>query len=146
MKIEKTKDGFKQIDWFYLYNLYKVKNPDVDSITYKKVIACFFDIYFSELYFLRKPKYFFLSGMIRKAKGRKFYSYKTEKVQRHYGINLIWYNRPSLSWFANVKMMKTTSTLSVLQSIEQAWRKKNDVELLPSLSSLIQSLKLYKND
>lgn len=114
---------------------------------YSSIIRSFFLSYFKKFYFTPQDIYFPLSGYLRKAKGKNYA--KTE-----HGFNIgrsllwIWYQRPSLAFFAHVRLKKTTGGSGVISKLDNQYKETCDIEMLPginyALKSITESNKLFK--
>lgn len=122
---------------------YKIKTSkrkiEVEEKLHKEVIMKYFDIYFKELYFVDKPKYFFLSGKVEKGQTKKYFHYKMNQIQESVGIGLVWFERPSLSYLTNVMMRKAMSPLHRLKKLEVMYRKYNDPNSLKLTKEILES-------
>ena len=158
---------YELLDWRYFYRLFeslklkfdknvhfhfdiktrKQKIP-VTKELYKQVIDAYFNVYFNELYYYKKPKYFFLSGLIVKVRSRAFFNIKLKKFTDHPTIGFMWYERPALSYATNILMQKKNDNYSKLGKIEKHYLIHNDYNVLMSLNKMIIRLvstnKMYK--
>lgn len=136
----KRKLFFSKSDFLYKLNTRKQK-IEVDKELFKSVTQRYFRIYFSELYYQNKPKYFFLSGIIEKTKSKKFYDYQQQKFHNH-GIGFVWYLRPSISYLFNINMIKLTKSNYPLREIELRYRPHCNYDALKPLNKLLKELTL----
>lgn len=93
---------------------------EIDYKTYKAILGKYFKIYFTELYYQPKPKYFFLSGMMEKIKLKRNLFYPNASDMP---VGFVWYKRPQISYLANVYMVKLNKCNFMLRKIELEWRK-----------------------
>lgn len=122
------------------------KNISLPEGLFKKTISTYLNIYFGELYFHDTPKYFFLSGLIKKAKGSKVFV-NSKRGINHFGrcITWIWYKRPSISYFSNIRFIKMNGSTNRVLKLDNEYKDSRDVELLPLAKDEIQNLKLFKS-
>lgn len=109
---------------------------------YKRTVETYLDIYFREFYYNDTPKYFPLSGKLVKAKGKKFTL--NEKPNIHHdkrGIVWIWYNRPSLAYFSNIRLLKLKGSGRKISKLDENYRINNDVEVLESHHVTLRNMK-----
>jgi len=126
------------------------KKIPVDFQLFKRIIQKYFEIYFNELYFNDTPKYFPLSGKIKKAKGSNFFVNSKKKVRRlGRSLTWIWYDRPSISFCSNVKLIKLKGSTSRVGLLDKKYKEQKDIELLPSANSALMELvnnnKMFRN-
>lgn len=112
---------------------------------FKSIVSTYLDVYFGELYYENKPKYFLLSGMIVKTKSStKFFNGEASRT-----INWIWYLRPSISYFANIKLIKLKGSTSRVWKLDKLFKKNNDIDIMQSTKLKLVELKiknkLFKN-
>jgi hypothetical protein len=103
---------------------------------YCKIIRCYLEVYFYELYFRKIPSYFFLLGIIRitisspwRAKGKNGKFYGSEGA-----FGLFWYLRPSEKSYFMVKLKKLTGKHNMIPKIENSFAKQDNKDLLPTFT------------
>jgi hypothetical protein len=113
---------------------------------YKKIIKQYFNIYFYEVYFLKRPYYFFFGGKLKLGRCGNFIrkNAKNGKPIAGKSIGLLWYDRPSPRFWFSIDILKLTGSTNSLPKIEREWKEKNDVSLLPLISRLRKDLKEKK--
>jgi hypothetical protein len=122
---------------FFINEKIKSKKKRVATFKeYKKVVRCYLEIYFYELYFLKIPSYFFLLGLLKvtvsspwSAKNKKGGYFGSDGA-----LGLFWYLRPSERSYFMVKINKLTGKHNMLPKIEADFKKQHDKELLPTFT------------
>jgi len=113
---------------------------------FKNIISTYLDIYFKEFYFHDTPKYFPLSGLIKKTKGKRFYANMNRGiVNRGRGITWLWYFRPSIAFFSNIRLLKMNGSTNRVLALDKKYKENKDVELLPNARSEMREVILFKN-
>lgn len=147
-----------QRDFWNAFNLSKIpqkfkslgrnkKNRQISWKTYNQIISLFLDIHYNEIYFIKKPSYFFLGGMMEVKIGRSGMRTIGRKVdgvrqQKHIEnpISLVWTDL----WFKDfkrgeIKYVKIKGSNTKSNVIEQVWKNNNNFEKVKIIKSY------YKN-
>ncbi len=112
---------------------------------FRKTIKTYLNIYFGELYYHDTPKYFPLSGLIKKVKGSRFFINSIRGIiHKSRSVTWLWYLRPSISYFANVRLIKLNGSSSRVLKLDNSYKLNRDVELLPFFRSEMKEVKLFK--
>lgn len=137
---------------YFLYPLHtRKKTVSLDKLLFKKIIQTYLNIYFNEFYSEKKPKYFMLSGELKKVKGSRILISKKKGIFKETkSIGWIWYLRPSLPYISNIRLIKLKGSTSRLNKIEKSYHIDNDVDLLKPYNKayreLLETNKLFKNE
>lgn len=107
------------------------KNQKLDRNQYVAIVKQYLSIYFNEVYFMKRPFYFFLGGKIKLVRCGGWINDTSEAKP---AIGLMWYDRPSDHWWFSVSIRKMSGRDRPVPVIEKEWKKKNDVTLLPLAS------------
>ena len=117
------------------------KHQRIDLKRYKSIIGNYFRIYFNELYYLKKPMYFFFGGRMQLARCGNFIfqNPKTGKyVTAGNAIGLYWNRRPCMRFWVSIDVRKMSGINNYLTKLEQDWKNHNEITLLPLLTNLIK--------
>jgi len=125
--------------WFLFPTFTRKKNLPLDKKLFRKLIKTYLNIYFNEFYANDVPKYFPLSGELKKAKGFPINFKKSTFIETN-SICWIWYLRPSLSFFSNVKLIKLKGSSSRVGKLDKEYQKNKDVSLLKTVSNELKEL------
>ena len=118
------------------------KKLSVSIILYRKIIQKYLDIYFNEFYYKDQPKYFMLSGFIIKGRSRPFtINLKNGNFKKIKGIAWIWYERPSIAYYSNIKLVKLTGSTNRVDKLDKNYKAENDFELLAGTKNLLDRIK-----
>lgn len=116
----------------------KKRKRKVELKEFKKVIYAYLKIYFYELYFLKKPMYFFLGGFMKvvlyhtwTGVQRRGTKQKKEFHESEKAFGLFWYMRPTMKTHYFVKLKKLTGTTNIIPRIEKTFSQTEDKDLLP---------------
>lgn len=147
----------------YFYDLFKKRNAYypksyfffmggrtrkvlLEKKLFKKIILSYFDIYFKEFYSHTDEQYFFLSGKLTKARGKKVYK-NPNGINQTESILWVWFLRPAYNYVSNLKIIKLKGTNRRVEKLEKQFKETFDVGLLPEINTLLKSLnnnhKLY---
>jgi hypothetical protein len=112
---------------------------------FNQTIKTYLGIYFGEFYYNDTPKYFPLSGLLRKIQGSSFFVNNRRGIT-HQGrsISWIWYLRPKISYFSNIKIKKQNGSTSRVLKLDNNYKANKDLELLPSLNTAMNNYILFK--
>ena len=125
----------------------KSKANSTQTITkkeHKEIISKYMNVYFKELYFQDKPKYFPLGGLIEKIQGKK----TLFKERIVHPILLLWYKRPDILFFTNIKLAKLNGSTNRIYKLDKDYKKNNDLDLLKSktfIDELVINNEMFKN-
>lgn len=119
---------------FYNIEPTRLKTIEVPRDLHKKLVTSYLDIYFSELFFRNRPKYFFLGGTVQKmALTPK--SHSIDKLKRRSGLTLVWYRRPDMGIFFNVKLRKQSGQGKKMTRLEDRFKAEQGLDSLPPFYS-----------
>ena len=111
---------------------------EASLILYKKVVKNYMKIYFNELYFGRlKEMYFFLGGKMTLTLATPKIMNVDRTKMSGYSINLLWFMRPHASIWKCVKVKKLTGISNIMINLDEKYKAKNDLLLLPSVRKTI---------
>lgn len=111
---------------------------------HQQIISKYMDIYFNELYFQDKPKYFPLGGLIEKIQGKK--SIFRNRIV--HPILLLWHKRPDILFFANIRLAKQNGSTNRIYKLDQEFKKNNDLDMLKGknyIDELVINNEMFKN-
>lgn len=119
-------------------------------LLFKKIISNYLDIYFNDFYFQNKPMYFMLSGDLIKVRGAEIAINKKKGIfSEMKSIGWTWFNRPSLPYISNIKLIKLKGSTSRVGKLEKKYHMNNDYGLLTPMGvvhkQLLTDNKLFKN-
>ena len=105
---------------------------------HNEIMLSFFSAYFEEFYYYGAPKYFPLSGTLVKGRGKPaVHKSGTLGV----GVNWIWYDRPSLQYFSNIKLMKRKGSGRKVEALDHKYKLNNDIDILERSTSILYRFK-----
>lgn len=119
---------------------YYKKDRKIKFSTWRTIIMTYFQIYFYELFFLKKPYYFFLGGLMRIClippkkktnKGKNIFFSKPN-------VGIFWYNIPCRRLLESVKVKQLKGSTNRFPKLSNLWKQSNDPYLLPSSFDLKQ--------
>ena len=136
-----TKKLFDVVYFFFPIKTYKKKIP-LPRVLHNKIISTYLNVYFNEFYYEKKPKYFMLSGKLMKAKSPPhLVSLENGTFKELNGISWIWFDRPSETFHANVKLVKLKGSTSRVGKLDKKYKEENDLETLVSIKSVLGKMK-----
>lgn len=115
----------------------KAKTVKLSRGKAKEIIVTYFDVYFNEFFQKNEDVYFPLSGMLTKAKS----SHSNTKGKRMRSVNLIWYLRPSIAYFSNIRLLKIKGSTSKFWKLEKLFRLQFDIDLLDGTKKKLNELR-----
>lgn len=132
------------IDYFY-ERLTKKKKRRISLNLYKKIISCYLDVYFKDLYFSSgNLLYFPLGGYMKKVAYSKWV-YKMKRgsqgiqhCKSDQAIGLFWFLRPSKKMYWMTKLKKLTGIYSKLAKLDKLYSQNNDKDLLPIFTTEVK--------
>lgn len=95
---------------------------------WRQIIITFFEIYFYELFFMKKDQYFFLGGRMKlclirpKLKSNKG---KTKFISKP-NVGLFWFNMPNMRMMKAVKIKKLIGSTNRFPKLQDLWCETND--------------------
>lgn len=137
----KRKYLFPTSYFLFPINTRKKKIP-ISHFLYKKIVQKYLDIYFNEFYFDDIPKYFMLSGLLQKAKSiSKIMSLQNGNFQQSKGISWIWYQRPSIAYYSNIRLIKLKGSTNKLNKLDAQYKIDNDIDTLVSVKTVLDKIR-----
>lgn len=139
-----NKNSYRVDDFYHKFNLSgfnyfkdlgtNEKSRKVNKVLYRKILVNYFKNYFYEVFFLNKPMYFFLGGLMRLCRfGNKVVTIKNKKALDHmlHNVGLFWYNRPSQRFLFSMKLKKQKGSTNRMSKLEAEWKAENEITFLP---------------
>jgi len=138
------------VSYFFFPLKTRKKKIPLEKKLFKKIVKTYLNIYFNEFYYEDTPKYFMLSGMIKKTKGTKSIIRKKNKPATEFNsVCWVWFFRPSITYFSNVRILKLRGTSGKLIKLDSDYKLRKDIHLLEKTNVVIRELKennkMYKN-
>lgn len=135
-KIDYFYDKFKKKKFKYESTRKKRGQETVSFSMYKRIISMYFKIYFNELFFIRKPHYFFFGGEIITCKVSKFVNKQNILIPN--SITVLWYNRPLDFYIKKFRMYLMNGKRNTIPKIKRKWMQENNVDELPLIKDKLK--------
>ena len=131
-----TVTHLKAKDFHKLYNLY---HPKIEYPLYERILLFYFKTYFSELYYLYEPKYFFLSGVLAIGQWKRRFKSRKGTLTDYPTLAWVWSERPQLSYLFNIKLKKKMQPTYDLHKLEKKFAKYANWEKMPNFKEVINT-------
>lgn len=135
-KIDYFYEEFKKKRFKFLSTKKKRGQEIVSFAMYKRIISMYLKIYFNELFFIRKPHYFFFGGEIIVCKVSKFVNYSNVLIPN--SITVLWYNRPLEFYINKFRMYLMNGKRNTIPKLKRKWMKENNVDELPLIKDKLK--------